>query len=79
MQTKWVGPYIIEEALNDSINYKIRLLHSNLDKTTIIHQLRLKPVYLNDDEDDGELARESDQHEDANEFNENDSACHSAG
>ena len=56
MQTKWVRPYVIEEALNDSINYKICLLNSNLDKTEIIHQRRLKPAYMDDDEDDDELS-----------------------
>ena len=25
MQTKWIGPYVFEEALNDSINYKMCL------------------------------------------------------
>ena len=80
MQTKWVGPYVIEEALNDSINYKIRLLNSNLDKTEIIHQRRLKPAYMDDDEDDDdELSYESDQYEDANEYNDNDTARHTAG
>ena len=79
MQTKWIGTYVMEEALNDFINYKMYLLNSNLDKTEIIHQRRLKRPTMDDNKDDDELSCESDHYEDANEYNYNDTARHSAG
>ena len=69
MQTKWI----------DFINYKIYLFNSNLDKTEIIHQRRLKRLNMDDNEDDDELSCESDHYEDANEYNYSDTARHSAG
>lgn len=66
LQTKWIGPNVIEETFNVNINYKIFLLNSGTAKMEIIHQRRLTLAYV--DDNDNELSSDSDEYEDASDL-----------